>query len=171
MSKTLARNWSHICNVPCPATRLALAACKEPGTLKRLANEFSECFSEAGDTSRVPFSAIQRKECELLLMLPFYTLSEARAIARYEWADAARFFNIPVVGQWNVTEGDAIPQEIVAQLRGRRMEVPMVVNYTGTPCVVVDAYWQEDVDGSRIPDDWEFEKLTLSPADCVDFDA
>lgn len=60
--KKLLRNWTAVAAIPCPGTKYALATCRDPDVLTRLAVAFPECFrkGDAGETDLFSWKRILR---------------------------------------------------------------------------------------------------------------
>lgn len=190
----LLRQWEQVAQVPCPATRFAIATCQDPIVLPKLATAFPACFREGRDNEMDLFSwqrilrvaekhrAIEAEEARPpYIELPYMWLQYlADANLSEEEADLA---GIPVAHQWGTTwwgEGTKVPEDLfkqIAALNGKELHGPLFLEYQGVRyvvgCIWFDFGGEVPGDGEAFfmdPEEHGLHELALVPADLIAFD-
>lgn len=189
----LLRQWEQIAQVPCIATRYALATCQDVAILPKLVIAFPACFREGQDTETDRFSwrrilcaagkyHSMENECgPPYKSLPYMWLQFLRdATLAKQDLDLA---GIPVAHQWGTLwcgKGTKVPDDLYAKLaafNGTELSGPLFLEYQQVR-YVVGCMWieyggdnpQEGKKFSLDPQEKGVYELALVPADVIAFD-
>lgn len=151
------RNWPEICKIECRLTRIAIAACEEPGTLQKLQERFPECFSEKRGFEKIPRSVLE------------HSYRNYRGPVLWEWAmlPVCKEFGIPILERWG--GGERAGNVVRNQLIGQDVKLFMPVTHERVSCLAIAV---GDKRTKRI-DERSIERglgLTLIPAENVAMD-
>lgn len=157
------KNWPQICRIQNPWLRMLVATTNDQDLLAKLQQIFPEFFSETPAPLRVPLSALRQCIAEQDTSL---------------WDDALRHFSIPYF-EWG-TGSAAISANVPVTMRNVLAKLkpndkgsycllhetgkPVIIEWNGHPCFLVEAFEYRDIDGS-------IEGLTLVPGEFIDLAA